>query len=85
MKEKTMDSGNKWIYFSEQRPTPGRKTKVVNVRSVRGDSLLGTIKWFGRWRQYGFYPADGTIYSDTCLDAIKSAVYRLNLERKGDK
>lgn len=50
--------------------TPSGKTAIFDVRSKRGEDLLGTIRWFARWRQYAFYPASLTIYSAGCLDDI---------------
>ncbi len=79
-----MDKGNKWVKFVDAS-RPHLKTKHVEVRGVGGDTLLGTIAWFGRWRQYAFYPESLTIFSDSCLDAVKREVQRLNLERKGGK
>lgn len=48
----------------------GRKTKVWRVRATRDYALLGTIKWFGRWRQYTFFPEPETIFNPDCLREI---------------
>ncbi len=59
------------------------KTAIFDVRAKRGGNLLGRIKWFGRWRQYTFFPVPDTIYSAGCLvdiahflDAAKEKVSR---------
>ena len=59
---------NKFIAFElvdEQKP----KTSVWNVVTKQGD-LLGQVKWFGRWRQYSFFPEFQTIYERQCLRII---------------
>lgn len=50
------------------------KTLVWDVRSVRASALLGRIKWFGRWRQYCFFPEGDTIFNRGCLDDIASFI-----------
>ena len=47
---------SKYLEF-EQIPYEG-KTKRFEVISKLHDVLLGEIKWFGRWRQYAFFPED---------------------------
>jgi hypothetical protein len=37
---------------------------------VVGSEVIGYIKWFGRWRKYGFFPKPDTIYEETCLREI---------------
>jgi hypothetical protein len=54
----------------DERESRGKKTEVWRVRATRDCALLGTIKWFGRWRQYTFFPADGTTFNPECLRAI---------------
>jgi len=53
----------------------GRKTKVWEVRTNDGeDTLLGEVRWFGRWRGYAFFPESLTIYEQRCLRAIADFV-----------
>ena len=47
------------------------KTRVWRVGS-KGDDYLGTVKWFGRWRAYTFYPEPDTVFSEGCLNDIAS-------------
>ena len=42
------------------------KTQVWRVETRHGD-LLGVVRWFGRWRQYTFWPSSETLYSAGCL------------------
>ena len=53
----------KWIQFSELPPLKPRKTKIWLVEAIDGNVELGEIKWIGRWRCYGFYPREYTIYN----------------------
>ena len=56
------------------RPSPSGKTDIWAIRSVSSSEVLGEIKWFGRWRQYVFFPVDGTIWNPDCLDAVSTFV-----------
>lgn len=50
------------------------KTKRWDIRSKSFDDMLGSIFWYGNWRQYIFNPEPGTIYSAGCLDDIRSFI-----------
>ena len=58
------------IYFQNLGNVDGRKTNIYEVTSKDGGYLLGTIRWYSRWRKYCFYPVEGTIYEETCLREI---------------
>lgn len=60
---------NEYITFAE-RPSASGKTKIVSVCSKRSGDLLGEIRWFGRWRQYCFYPEQATIFNRGCMHDI---------------
>jgi hypothetical protein len=42
--------------------------------------MLGIIKWFGRWRQYAFFPDNGTVYNVECLNDITIHIKELKNE-----
>jgi len=71
----------KYLHFEEVETLPEKKTKRFLCLSSTG-SVLGNVKWFGRWRQYCFYPAPETIFSTGCLDDIKDFILKLQEERK---
>ena len=63
---------SKYLEFSliEKKP----KTKVIGVWSKKHSDRLGIIKWFGRWRQYAFFPETGTVFNTECLNDIVSHI-----------
>lgn len=63
-------------------PSASGKTLVTSVYSARSGDKLGEIKWFGRWRQYAFYPAEGTIWNPDCLADINTVIYKLMESRQ---
>ena len=54
----------------EEKP----KTDVYEVCSKMTGLRLGMIKWFGRWRQYSFFPENETVFNGVCLDDIISFI-----------
>ena len=59
---------------------PGCKTDFYIITARKDQSTLGMGKWFSRWRQYCFFPANDTIWSDECLRDIYKFVAGLNNE-----
>ena len=66
---------SKYLEFSliEQKP----KTKVIGVWSKKSADRFGLIKWFPGWRQYAFFPENGTIFNVECLNDIVSHIKEL--------
>ena len=58
------------------------KTQVWSVVSKEHYFPLGTIKWFGRWRQYAFFPEADTVFNKDCLDDLRVFIADLMLKRK---
>lgn len=56
---------------AEQLDSPGT-TEIWAIHSARHGDVLGQIRWFGRWRQYVFYPVDGALFNAQCLRDIAS-------------
>lgn len=67
----------KYLTF-EQLANPGRKTGIWNVRSASSGAHLGTIRWYGAWRQYCFYPTEPTIFNTDCLVEIADRLATCN-------
>ena len=64
---------SKYLEFVHVENKP--KTKVWEVKrkalEINLDGIsLGYIKYFGRWRQYAFFPHEGTIWNWECLQDI---------------
>lgn len=70
----------KWIAFS-QIPSVG-KTEVWQVVANQGGHKLGTIKWFGQWRKYSFFPENGTVFETECMKDIIAKIDELTMKRK---
>ena len=71
----------KWLDI-EETDNPGRKTKRWDVNHT-DETWLGEIEWHCPWRQYVFMPADGTIYSRSCLRDIGDFIDKEMRARKG--
>ena len=71
---------SEYLVFREL-PTPG-KTKVISVDSKRSGGRLGTIKWYGAWRQYTFQPWAGTIWNTGCLQDVNAYIEELMVDRR---
>ena len=77
---------SKYIEFVHVEDKP--KTKVWEVRRKsdewdKNGIALGQIKYFGRWRQYAFFPHEGTIWNYECMmDIILFLNYENDLRKK---
>ena len=71
-----------YLMFSRTQ-VANRKTDIVNVRSRRDAwTPLGQIKWYGKWRQFCFYPSGDTIFNRACLKDIDAEIEKLMAERR---
>lgn len=69
-----------WISFVETGDTG--KTKIFRVENNEHGFNLGTIKWYGPFRQYSFFPADNCVFEKTCLQDITNFIKELMEARK---
>jgi hypothetical protein len=53
-------------------PNPGMKTRAWVVRGLRNMHTLGVIRWYGRWRQFVFYPEPNSLFNKGCLSDINT-------------
>jgi len=67
-----MPGSGSYIYFSKL--IQQGKTQRWAVRTRSRDDLLGTIKFYGAWRQYVFFPESQVIFSAGCLDQISKFI-----------
>lgn len=76
---KKLSTDSKYLEFV-RLDLAGRKTPIVTVHSRR-EALLGTIRWYGPWRQFCFYPEPATIFNVGCMNDIESVIADLKGER----
>jgi hypothetical protein len=69
----------KYMKFID-RSLEGAKTRKVFVCGITS-GMLGEIKWFGRWRQYAFFPSRNTIFNPDCMMDICSVIKKLKESR----
>ena len=69
-------------YFSVEQipPTSGRKLPTFDIINNRAGDVLGEIKWYGAWRQWAVFAEGSTVWSDSCLDDLKTAIGRIKAE-----
>jgi hypothetical protein len=65
-------------------PPSKKKTKRILIVNKHHQQIIGEILWFGRWRQYCFFPANytTTVWNTTCLEDVQSVIKELMDERK---
>ena len=72
----------KYLQFVETFPHEGHKTTVIMVHSRGQGSCLGTISWYGPWRQYCFSPFPNCVFNNSCLKDVSDMLDRLMAEKK---
>jgi hypothetical protein len=70
-----------WIRFVLSGVRPDQKTERWDVEDKDG-GFLGEIKWFARWRRYGFFPQPGTVFEQICMREISDFVEERSRARK---
>jgi hypothetical protein len=68
---------SEYLDFHVELRRDSRKTDRALVLAKSNGEVLGTIHWFGRWRQYVFHPTAGTVFNPRCLDAISVETQRM--------
>lgn len=63
----------KYITFSFGRVSESGRTSVWTCRNAKSGTILGTVAWYGPWRQYCFYPSSikALVFSAGCLQDIQ--------------
>lgn len=67
----------KYLNVELQARPANRKTDWWCVLANNED-MLGTVKWFGRWRQYCFDPSSQTTFNRTCLQDLAAFLEQVN-------
>jgi len=66
-----------YIHFEKSKNHPHLKTEIWYCLNNKSNSILGTIKWYGTWKQYCFLP-DLAIFNKGCLLDIIDFLNQLN-------
>ena len=76
----------KYLTFAAEN-MKGRKTKIIHIINKSSINEIGTIEWYGSWRQYCFFPSFqfNTVWNNTCLTDILSVINDLMKERLVEK
>ncbi len=61
------------------------KTDVWGIYSKSQGTLLGTIEWYGAWRQYCFFPNSLTVWNTGCLNDVCSFIKVKMQERNSNR
>ena len=51
----------------------------------RHNAVIGTVRWYPRWRVHVYEPTAGTVLSEDCLAALSAWMRELNAKRKNPK
>ena len=77
MKMKTEYTYIHFVYVG----TP-RKTQIWYCYSNSSRKVLGTVKWYGAWQQYCFFPQYETVFNKECLEDVNDFITKLMEDRK---
>ena len=68
----------KHIAIHHQPIAAGRTDYYAITKNLGG--MLGWIRWYASWRQYCFFPCEGTIWSVDCLADVSTFTEKLNTD-----
>lgn len=72
----------KYLKFHKaSKQNPKTAIYIVRTHDLCG-AKLGEIRWYAQWRQYGFYPEEGTVFEKTCLSDIANFCIELNKKQR---
>jgi len=74
---------SKYLEFVLRERKP--KTSVIEIISKTSGYGLGIIKYYGGWRQYCFFPHEGTRWNAVCLNDLQQFILAMNSEQKAKK
>ena len=62
----------KYVRFDFAGKSDSGKTSVWAVANISEQLKLGEIRWFGRWREYCFFPepSQALVFSKGCLQDV---------------
>lgn len=78
----TYETGYEGKYMRFELSGRKPRTLVWNVCSVTTSAKLGYVAWFGRWRNYAFFPDESLVFDKNCLREIADFIERKNQEHR---
>ena len=76
-----MTGDYKFFRVEECPPAAKRVTSTYRIVSKGNGAALGSIKWYGSWRQFCFFPEPNTVWSAGCLADLQDFFKRLAADR----
>lgn len=73
-----------YINISWAGTSTSGKTNIYSVQGNRNGLILGYIKWWGRCRQYCFFPEPTTLYNKGCMRDIADFMGSLSWTKSHD-
>ena len=73
------------VYFTDKGASASGKTRIWEVLPEHSVIPLGTVKWFGRWRKYSFFPELNTVYEQDCLRDIAEFCETITRQHRENK
>ena len=52
------------------------------ITSKSSGDTLGSIRWYGPWRQYCFFPTEGTLFNSGCMESLVEFLKEANVEQR---
>lgn len=81
-----MKTQYEYIHFVQRERKKGAKTDSWDILSNKSNDVLGTIKWYGAWRQYCLYSMGSCIFNTACLGHIREFIREaMEVRRYGGK
>lgn len=77
-----MSAPDSYLYIRNVGDSASGKTCIWFVYSQLHGDKLGEVKWYGRWRQYAFFPSIDTIWNDACLIEVAAFVTKVTKEHR---
>lgn len=82
--ESTYRAKGEYIFFRRMGTSESGLTDVYHVIEKGGQTTLGRIMWFARWRKYSFEPVTNyrTVYEWICLRDIAEFCEQVTQQHK---
>ena len=76
---------SKYLAFAWAGTSESGRTERWAVTSTSSGDRLGTVSWYGPWRQYVFEPMPDCVFNDGCLADITGFLSEVNAARRAGR